>query len=154
MNPNALMLEQAHFVVGLSNTVPSSTTPVRVSLKGYERLTIVLLCLNATTVTGSAITVKQTTDVTNSQSDEKAVAFATMWANTDCAAGDTLTETTVTSNTGTTNSKSLMYVIEVRADDLDLANGFDCVRVGTGNATAQTVTALYVLWPQRFGKRA
>lgn len=101
-----------------------------VSLKGYSKCTIVIAVDNATTVTGGAITLKQATAVAGT--GEKALAFSTMYANTDTGASDTLTETAVTSNTfttDTTDNKNLLYVIEVDADDLDVANGFDCLRV-------------------------
>lgn len=101
-----------------------------VSLKGYQGCTILIQVDNATIVTGGAITLKQATSVAGT--GEKELAFATMLANTDAAASDTLTETAVTSNTfttSTTDDKNLMYVIEVDANDLDVANGFDCLRV-------------------------
>lgn len=100
-----------------------------VSLKGYAGCLVKIFVDNATTVTGGAVTLKQATAVAGTS--EKALAFDTMWANTDTAAGDTLTETAVTSDTfttGTTDNKNLMYVIDVKADDLDVANGFDCLR--------------------------
>ena len=153
MNTNAPLIEQAKPVVGLSNTTPTASTPDYVSLKNFEKLTIIILALNATTVTGSAITVKQATDV--SAGNEKALAFSKMYANTDVGADDALVETAVTNNTfttATTNSKSLMYVIEINANDLDVDGGFDCVRAGTGNATAATLTVLYLLWPPKYGK--
>jgi hypothetical protein len=43
-----------------------------------------------------------------------------------------------------------MYVIEVKAEDLDVNGGFDCVRVGTADATAATVTVLYALGGAKF----
>jgi len=101
-----------------------------VSLKNFDRCTIVIAVDNATTVTGGAITLKQATAVAGT--GEKALSFAKMWANTDVAAADTLTETAVTSDTfttATTDNKNLLYVIEVKASDLDVANGFDCLRV-------------------------
>lgn len=101
-----------------------------VSLKGYDRCTIVIAVDNATTVTGGAITLKQATAVAGT--GEKPLAFTTMWANIDTGAADTLVETAVVSNTfttDTTNDKNLLYVIEVKASDLDVTNGFDCVRV-------------------------
>ena len=101
-----------------------------VSLKGYSRCTIIIAVDNATTVTGGAVTLKQATAVAGTS--EKALAFSKMWANLDAAAGDTLTETAVTSDTFTTlttDNKNLLYVIEVDADDLDVAGGFDCLRV-------------------------
>lgn len=148
MFDNALLVEQAKIVTGLAPLVPSSTTPDRVSMKGYYRLTVIILVTNATTVTGSAITLKQSTTVAGGS--EKPLAFTTVYANIDTAADDALTATAVTSNTfttDTTNSKNLLYVIEVNQDMLDVANGFDCVRVGTANATAATVGVIYILWP-------
>jgi hypothetical protein len=72
-----------------------------------------------------------------------------MYANTDTAAGDTLTETAVTSDTfttDTTDNKNLMYVIDVPASSLDVANGFDCLRVDSllmANAVGAVVYELY-----------
>lgn len=143
---NGRLVEQAKLVTGLSSVVPSTSTPDYVSLKNYDRCTIVIQVKNATTVTGSAITVKQATAVAGTA--EKALAFTTMHANLDVAATDTLVETAVTSNTFTTlttNSKEALYVIEVQASDLDKANGFDCIRAGTADATAATLTVLYIL---------
>jgi hypothetical protein len=145
-NLNAGLSEQAKIVIGLLGAVPSSSTPDYVSLKNYERLTIIVLVKNATTVTGSAITVKQASDV--GATGEKAVAFTTVKRNLDMAAADALSDLAVASNTFTTDStdsKQLMYVIEITPDMLDVAGGFDCVRAGTANATAATVTVLYIL---------
>lgn len=100
-----------------------------VSLKGYAGCLVKIFVDNATTVTGGAVTLKQATAVAGT--NEQALAFSTMWANTDCAAGDTLTEIAVTSNTfttATTDNKNLLYIIDVKAEDLDVDNGFDCIR--------------------------
>jgi hypothetical protein len=43
-------------------------------------------------------------------------------------------------------------VIDVDPATHDTANNFACVRVGTGDGTAATVTVLYVLWPAKAGK--
>ena len=117
-----------------------------VSLKNYSKLTIVLSVLNATTVTGGTITLKQATAVAGTS--EKALAFDKMWANTDTDASDTLTETAVTSNTfttDTTNSKKLLYVMEVDAADLDVANGFDCVRIDSTGMASAVGSVMYYL---------
>lgn len=153
MNPNALLVEQAKIVQGVGPVVPSSTVPDYVSLKNYHKLTVVISALNGTTVTGSAITLLQAQAVANT--GEKALAFTKVYANTDTANSDTLTETAVTSNTFTTNatnSRSLLYVIEVDPASLDTANGFDCVRLGTGNGVNTTVSGVYVLWPAKYGQ--
>lgn len=146
MGSGLRLIDKQKFVEGLPPQTPSSSTPDYVSLKFYKHLTIVIQAKNATTVTGSAITLKQATDVAGTS--EKALSFSKMWADVDTGAGDTLTETAVSSDTFTTNatnSKNLLYVIEVDASDLDVDNGFDCVRLGTGNATATVLNVLYIL---------
>jgi len=152
MNPNVNLAETAKIVTAFGPAVPSSADPDWVSLKHYEKVTILIQALNATTVTGSAIALSQATAVAGTGA--KTLPFTTMRANIDTAAGDTLVETDVTSNTFTanaTNSKGLMYVIEVKAEDLDVEGGFDCLQLTLGNAVAQTVSATYVLWPARYG---
>jgi len=151
--PQGLLVENFKFVTGLAPIAPSTSTPDYVSMKNYDRMTIVILADNATSVTGSAITVKQASAV--AATGEKALAFTTMWKNIDTGATDTLVETAVTSNTfttDTTNAKNLMYVIEVKASDLDVANGFDCVRAGTGDTVASVVSVLYLMWNTRYAK--
>lgn len=149
----ARTVEVGKWVTGLAPFTPSTTTPDYVSLKNYNKLTVIILADNATTVTGSAITLKQATAVAGT--GEKALAFTTQWANIDTAASDTLVETAVTSNTFTTDAtdaKNLMYVIEVDAADLDVANSFDCVRVGTGDATASVLSVCYWAHDSRYAK--
>ena len=155
MNRNALLTEQCKIVTGLGPVTPSTSTPDYVSLKGYDHLTIIVQVLNSTTVTGSAITLKQATDVGNGASDEKAVSFTSALRNVDTGATDTLASFTVSSNTfttDTTNSKGLLYVIDVVPEMLDIAGNFDCVRLGTGNAANTTLSATYILWPAKYGK--
>lgn len=151
MNLNALFTEQVKLVEGLLGVTPSTSTPDYVSLKNAERVAVIILVKNATTVTGSAITLKQATSV--AAGGEKPLAFSKAYRNVDTGAGDVLTEFAVTSDTFTTqavNSKNAMYVIEVKAEDLDVTNGFDCLRAGTGDATATTITVLYALFGNRF----
>jgi hypothetical protein len=154
---NGYLNEQAAIITGLAPITPSTSTPDYVSMKGFSKLTIVILADNATTVTGSAITVKQATDVANSASDEKAVAFTKVWQNIDTGAGAALTETAVVSNTFTTttvDAKNSIYVIEIDESDLDVAGGFDCVRAGTANATSAVLSVLYILWPAKYAGAA
>lgn len=151
MQLNALLSEQVKFVEGLLGVVPSTSIPDYVSLKNYERCAVIILQKNATTVTGSAITLKQATSV--AAGGEKPLAFSKAYRNVDTGAGDALSEFAVTSDTFTTqavNSKNAMYVIEVKAEDLDVNNGFDCIRAGTGDATAATITVLYALFGAKF----
>lgn len=149
------LVHSAKVVVGLDPVVPSTSTPDYVSLKDYGHVTAIIMNKNATTVTGSAITLKQATAVAGTS--EKALAFTKRWVNIDTAAagGDALTETAVTSNTFTTeatNSKNGINIIEIDTAELDVSGGFDCFRVGTGDATAATITVLYILSNPRYAQ--
>jgi hypothetical protein len=122
-----------------------------VSMKGYERLTIVIAVDNATTVTGGAVTLKQATAVAGT--GEQELAFSEMWANTDAATTDTLTRTAVTSNTFTTlttDNRNLLYVIEVKAEDLDIVDGYDCVRVDVLSMANAVGFVQYILHGPRY----
>jgi hypothetical protein len=138
------LLDNVTVVDGLAPATPSSSTPDYVSLKNALWVTAVIHCKNATTVTGSAITLKQASAVAGT--GEKALSFSKAYRNIDTAAADGLTEFAVSSDTFTTdstNSKNLLYVIEIDPSTLDTNNGFDCVRVGTGNATATVLGVTY-----------
>lgn len=126
-----------------------------VSMKNYSKLTVLISVLNGTTVTGGAVTLKQASAVAGT--GEKALSFSKMYSNIDCAAADALTETAVVSDTfttDTTNSKQLMYAIEVDAESLDKANGFDCVRVDVASMANAVGAVMYLLWGARYLKPA
>ena len=138
MNVNARLDEQVQTVVAAAGLLLTSTLgdTTYVSMKNFARARITIVIADGTTVTGSAITLKQATAIAGTS--EKALAFTRMLANTDYADSKTMVETAVTSNTFTTqteNSKDSVYIIDVDASDLDIANGFDCFRVDcTGHA--------------------
>ena len=117
-------------------------------MKGYGHLTIVLQF--GANGTGVALTLKQSTDVTNSLSDEKALSFTKIYTNVGLATTD-LTETAVTSDTITLgNDPNNLYVVEVDARDLDVNNGFDCVRFNYASGAGTTLlSVLYVLTEPR-----
>lgn len=122
-----------------------------VSLKGYKKCTIVISILNGSTVTGGAITLLQAQAVAGTGA--KALGFATALRNIDCAAADALASFAVSSDTfttDTTNSKQLLYVIDVDATSLDQANGFDCLRVDSTLMANAVGCALYFLHPMRY----
>ncbi|MBU8870672.1 MAG: hypothetical protein KOO60_07400 [Gemmatimonadales bacterium] len=143
--------ENAKVVQGLAPITPSTSTPDYISVRNAGHLSIIISVDNGDTVTGSAITLLQATVVAGT--DEKALGFTTMYANTDTGASDTLVETTVASDTfttDTTNAKNLLYVIEVDPASLDCDNNFDCIRVGTANAANTVLDVVYVLTDLRY----
>lgn len=150
----ARLSDEVFPVTGLAPITPSSSTPDYVSLRGYSGLTAIIIADNGSTVTGSAITLKQASAVDGT--GEKALEFDTVLANVDTGAASTLVETAVTSDTfttDTTDAKNLLYVIDVPLDNLDTANGFDCVRVGTGNAANTVVSVIYLLHKAKYSGR-
>lgn len=153
---NGRMDEQVTTIVAAAGLLLTSTLgdTTYVSLKNYRKLQIIISIADGTTVTGTAVTLKQATSVAGTA--EKALAFTRMLANTDYGASKTMVETAVASNTFTTqtiNSKDSLYIIEVNAEDLDTANGFDCVRVDcTGHAATASrgCVVIYNLFGARY----
>lgn len=153
---NARLDEQVLPVLAAIGLALTSTLGdcVYVSLKNFRRCQIIIGIADGTTVTGATVTLKQATAVAGT--GEKALAFTRMLANVDHGTARTMVETAVTSSTFTTqtvNSKDSLYIIDVDADSLDVANGFDCLRVDcTGHAgTAQRGSfVLYNLYGQRY----
>lgn len=154
MHPAVPLSDVAKFVYASPGLVAGATTGGDcdyVSLKNFDRCTVVIMVDNATTVTGGAVTLKQASDV--SGTGEKALAFANYLANIDVGAGDTQTLTTATSDiftTDTTDAKNQLFVIEVKAEDLDVANGFDCLRVDVASMANAIEGVLYILHGSRY----
>lgn len=153
---NARLDEQVYPVIAAQGLLLTSTLgdTTYVSLKNFRKCQIIIAIADGTTVTGSDITLKQATAVAGT--NEKALGFTRMLKNVDYAAGKVLAETPVTNNTFTTqavNSKQSVYIIEVDADSLDVAGGFDCIRVdGTAHAATNALgsVVIYNLYGARF----
>lgn len=150
MNQFLPATDKGKFVTGVAPVALTADGDF-VSMKGYQKLTVIISVDNGTTVTGGAITLDQATDV--AATGAKALAFTTMKANTDVAASDTMVATAVTSNTfttDTTNAKNLLYVIEIDASDLDMDSNFDCVRVGCASMANAVGCVIYYLHGPRY----
>lgn len=153
---NSRLDEQATTIVAAAGLLLTSTLgdTLYVSMKNFRKIQIVISIADGTTVTGSTITLKQATTV--AAGSEKPLAFTRMLANVDYGASKTMVETAVTANTFTTqtvNSKDSLYIIEVDSDALDVANGFDCIRVDcTGHAATASrgCVVLYNLYGARY----
>jgi len=149
MNPTSLPLtDGVKFVMGCAPAALTSTAGDGdfVSLKHFRRLTILISVLNGNTVTGGAVTLIQAKEVAGSNT--KALGFSKAFRNIDCAAGDTLSEFSVTSNTfttDTTNGKQLLYVIEIDASMLDIDGGYECVRIDVASMANAVGTVVYLL---------
>lgn len=152
---NGRLEEQVKTVVAAAGLLLTSTLgdTLYVSLKTYRKMQIVIYIADGTTITPTAVTLKQATAVAGTA--EKALAFARMLSSVDYPT-TALAETAVVANTFSTqsvNSKDSMYIIDVDADSLDSANGFDCIRVdATGHAATASrgCVVLYNLYGARY----
>lgn len=123
-----------------------------ISLKNCGLCTIVVNITqgNAATV---ALTIQQCQDV--SGTGAKAITNAVpIWANQDLASSDALTrQTDAVSFTTSAAVKHKLVVFQIDPASLDLANGFDCIKVTTGASNAANITqALYILTQLRFAQ--
>ena len=146
--------EQVRFVQ--ATTLGSDWTGATwISMKNYNKLTIIADALSTGSVSGGVVTLNQATTVAGGGA--AALGFTRMARSLDLTTAQTevaqaLTETAVTSNTWTilaTTGKRTRYVMEVDADDLDIAGGFDCVRFVSTALVNATGVVNYILWGAR-----
>lgn len=112
----------------------------------HARKAAVVLMKGAWAGGTSAVTLEQATDASGTSS--KALAFSYQYSGT-ALTNDSLAKNAVTSNTfALSTTANLFHVIEVLAQDLDLANGFDYFRVvcATPGSNADLLAGLYILY--------
>lgn len=130
-----------------------------VSLKNYGRVVFVFTKSPGTAGDDPTLTLQQATAVAGTGAKDCAVItkFWTKQAATDLTAVGTFTENTQSAGTSiafnaTSAEQALLAVFEVRSDQLDVSNGFDCVTVNaalaaSGGSQYGAVTA-YLLDPR------
>lgn len=152
MSPNAKILEQLNIVSGF---VPLALTTARtgdvISLKNYRRACVVFFKAAGTAGDDPTITVLQGTDV--AFGTNKALNFTTIytkqgadltavgsWTKVTQAAGNTYTD-------ATSAEVQAIWAIEFDAEDLDIANNYDCIRASISDVgtNAQLGCLLYLL---------
>ena len=159
VNMNARLDEQVLPVLAAIGLALTSTLGdcVYVSLKNFRKCQVIIGIADGTTVSaGATVTLLQAQAVAGTNA--KPLVFTRMLANVDHAAARTMVETAVVSSTFTTqtvNSKDSLYIIDIDAEMLDAAGGFDCFRVDcTGHAAAANTMrgsfVLYNLWGARY----
>lgn len=128
-----------------------------VSLKHYNRIAIVFAGGIGTNGEDPTLTIKQATDVSGTSA--KDLTFTTIYrkqAATSLASTGTWTKTTQTAAATYSNTdaaeQAFLWVVEFKAEDLDIANGFDCVRatVADVGVAAQPGYLFYILSEPRF----
>ena len=127
-----------------------------VSLKGYAGALVTLIkkagtagddivftLTQATAVAGTGEKALQITDV---YSKLHATTVPGLWTKTTQSAGDTYTDLTSAEKAG-------IIAVDVKAEDLDTDNSFDCLRLSvpdTGSAGAQLIAAFYILYGPKY----
>lgn len=153
MYPRARLWEQAQLVLGFAAAVPATGSGLAtrgVCLRGYDRAAAILSVHNATSVTGSAISLEQATAV--DFSTKKALGFDLAARVLDFSASGLPEEFAVASDTfttPTTDNAELLYMVDITPNMLDVAGGYDCARLIMANAAAATCSLHYLLWPAK-----
>jgi hypothetical protein len=157
MNLNALLAEQMQIV---SAFVPvdlgaAANNGDWVSLKNYARCSIVLFKAAGTAGDDPILTLRQASDV--SGTGAKALNFtridAKVGTQTGIGAFTAVTQAAANTYTDAVSAEAQgIFVIDIKSEDLDVANGFDCVQfqVPDIGSNAQLGCALYLLWGSRY----
>lgn len=159
MNPlNALGVENVQIVPAVMPIdLNSGANPGDwVSLKNYERVTVVVLASAGSAANDLTLTVNQAQDVSGTGS--KALNFTRIdskqgtltavgqFSEVTQSAGNTYTE-------GTNGESQLLYAVDFLAEDFDVDNGFDCIQATLNQVGAAKVgCAFYLLWGPKYGK--
>jgi len=106
------------------NYTGAASTDLYASLATYERI-LIAIQTGAWAGGTAAVTLKQATAPAGTSA--KALNFAQYWTKT--SATDVATKVTAVSNTFNLDTANELYLIEVVASDLDVANAFNSVAV-------------------------
>jgi hypothetical protein len=163
---NQLLVEKSQIVQAFKPVALNSGAPTIdwVSLKEYGRCSVVLTKAVGTAGDDPTITLLQATDVTGTGSkaltinrvDKKQAAtdLTAVGQFTTSTPASPATHDTFNANTWTNSDlaeDAAVIVIEVKAEDLDINNGFDCVSITIADVgtNAQLAAGLFVLHEPR-----
>jgi len=138
----------------LSATATFQTAANTVNLKDWARC-VVRLWIYGSGAGSGAVTLKQSTVAAGT--DEKAVSFSAYYYNADHIDSDVPTKGTATGNTFNAvavNTKLSVYQIEVKADMLDIDNGFTFLRCDVANVANAIGHLEYQVYEGRYPKGA
>lgn len=158
MHLNHLLVEAAQIVAAIIpvDSQSGANNGDWVSMKNFDRLSIIVFKAAGVAGDDPVITVKQATDVSGTSA--KALNFtridAKVGAQTGIGAFTTVTQAAGNTYTDTVSAEAQgLFVIEFKAEDLDVNNDFDCVQLSvpdTGSAGAQLLCGLYILRGARY----
>lgn len=144
MNPNQRILEQCMPVSAFppANMGTARTGDV-VSFKNYRRIAIIFYKGIGPAGDDPVMTVLQGTDVAFGTS--KALNFTTLWVKqdlthlTDVGQWTKVTQAAANTYTDLTSAEQeVQWAVEFKAEDLDINNGYDCLRVSFNDVGTTT----------------
>lgn len=158
MSTGKHLLDKVDIVSGIVPiNLGSARTGDIISMKNHGRCAIVFFKAAGSASEDPVITVEQCVNVAGSSN--KAVTFTSIWVKQGTLTSvGTWTETTQaaanTYSNATASENQGIYVIEIKAEDLDVDNGFDCITCSIADAgsTNQIGAVLYILHEPRYAK--
>ena len=159
-NLNARLVEEAQIVAAIIpvDSQGGANTGDYVSLKNFERCSIIVFKAAGVAGDDPVITVTQAQDVAGTGVKELNFTRidAKVGAQTGIGQFTTVAQTAGNTYTDAVSAEAqALFVIEFQAEDLDVNNGFDCLKVAvpdTGSGGAQLLCALYVLRGAKYAK--
>lgn len=160
MNLNAELAEQVNIVSAFApvDMSAAANTGDWVSLKNYERATLVLFKGAGTAGDDPTVTLQQATDVSGTGAKALSVidrVHTKQDTSLATVGGYTLVEQTAadTYTDDTSAEDQAIWVIDIQTEELDVDGGFDCIQASVGDVgtNAQLGGALWLLWGARYG---
>lgn len=148
------LIENTQIVEAIAPQAGAAITGDYISMKKANHVTV-LVHINQANAAPVAITIEQATAVAGTGS--KALANAVpIFLVADAATSDVwVRQTDDVAFTTSADTKHKIVAFEIDAEDLDVANGFDCITVKTAASNAANITsALYVVGGLRYGPKS
>ncbi len=166
MYANLDFAEQVHVVSGILpvDMATGANTGDWVSLKNYSKVTVLFFKNIGQSAQDPTITFQQALNVSGGTTIDLDVidkVYVKQAASNLLSTGTFTVATQTANNTyteGTAGEETLLWAIDFFADELDIANGYDCFRVtiadmGTDTPNTPYAAVLYLLWLPRYGEQ-
>ncbi len=133
-----------------------------ICLKNYQKVTVIFFKNVGQSAEDPTITFEQATSIGGTPKDLDVIDKIYVKQATNLLSTGTFTVATQTKSEtyteGTSGEKAALWVMDFHADELDIANGYDCFRAsiadtGTNVSNVPYGAILYLLWPPRYGEQ-
>jgi hypothetical protein len=157
--PNNLLVEEVQIVSAIIpvDLISGANAGDWVSLKGFDRCAVVVFKAAGAAGDDPILKLQQATDVSGAGAKDLLFTRVDYKRGVQTATGtfSTATQAAATSYVDALSAEAQgLFVIEVRSDELDVNNNFDCLQISiadVGPTTPQLGCALYILRPARYG---